>query len=35
MPMTYMAKPRIVIVGAGFGGLAVAQGLGRSTPMSR
>jgi len=28
--MTYETKPRIVIVGAGFGGLAVAQGLGRA-----
>ncbi len=27
MPMTYESKPRIVIVGAGFGGLATAQGL--------
>ncbi len=26
--MTYASKPRIVIVGAGFGGLAAAQGLG-------
>jgi NADH dehydrogenase len=29
MPVTYGAKPRIVIVGAGFGGLAVAQSLSR------
>jgi len=28
--MTYRAKPRIVIVGAGFGGLTVAQGLARA-----
>ncbi len=27
--MTYASKPRIVIVGAGFGGLAAAEGLGR------
>jgi NADH dehydrogenase len=27
--MSYASKPRIVIVGAGFGGIAVAQGLGR------
>jgi NADH:quinone reductase (non-electrogenic) len=27
MPKAYESKPRIVIVGAGFGGLAVAQGL--------
>lgn len=27
--MTYGSKPRIVIIGAGFGGLAVAQGLAR------
>src|SRR5688500_12369527 len=27
MPMTYAHKPRIVIVGAGFGGIAVAPGL--------
>ena len=27
MPMSYASKPRIVIVGAGFGGLAVAAGL--------
>jgi NADH:quinone reductase (non-electrogenic) len=29
MPVTYGTKPRIVIVGAGFGGLAVAQSLSR------
>jgi NADH dehydrogenase len=28
--MTYAVKPRIIIVGAGFGGLAVAQGLARA-----
>lgn len=28
--MTYDSKPRIVIIGAGFGGLAVAQGLARA-----
>ncbi len=28
--MTYARKPRIVIIGAGFGGLAVAQGLART-----
>ncbi len=30
MPMTYVTKPRIVIVGAGFGGLATAGGLARA-----
>ncbi len=28
--MTYLTRPRIVIIGAGFGGLAVAQGLSRA-----
>ena len=32
MPMSYAQKARIVIVGAGFGGIAVAQGL-RSQPV--
>jgi NADH dehydrogenase len=30
MPTTYVTKPRIIIIGAGFGGLAVAAGLSRA-----